>query len=106
MYAGVVEFAVAPEHADAVTRWYDEQVIPAAQRIGGLKGAILLTNRQTGHCIGIGVWQSQAEADAYAATGTLHGLLQQLSAAGITFTSPPVRSEYTVEHAELAGTRA
>ncbi len=106
MYAGVVEFAVAPEHADAVTRWYDEQVIPAAQRIGGLQGAILLTNRQTGHCIGIGVWQSQADADAYADTGTLHSLLQQLSGAGITFTSPPVRSEYTVEHAELAGTRA
>ncbi len=101
MYAGVVEFSFLPEHMDAVTRWYTKAVIPAAQRIGGLQGAILLTNQQSGKSIGIGFWQSKAAADAYDATGTLQGLLQQLRDEGIAFTSPPVRTEYTVEHADL-----
>ena len=104
MYAGVVEFAYLPEHTDAVTRWYNDEVIPAAKRIGGLQGAILLANQETGKSIGIGFWQSKEDADAYEATGTLRGLLQKLSDAGVSFTSPPVRSEYTVEHADLGFT--
>jgi hypothetical protein len=101
MYAGVVEFAFPPEHTDAVRRWYDEDVIPAAKRSGGLKGGILLVNRQNGQSLGIGFWQSQADADAYEASGTLQGLFQKLWEEGIAFTASPVRSEYTVEHADL-----
>jgi len=101
MFAGVVEFSIRPEHADAVTKWYDEVVIPAARRTGGLKGAILLINRQTGKSVGMGFWESKADADAYEATGALRGTLQKLSDQGVSFTSPPVRTEYTVEHADM-----
>ncbi len=101
MFAGVVEFSIRPEHADAVTKWYDDVVIPAAKRTGGLKGAILLINRQTGKSVGMGFWESKADADAYEATGALRGTLQKLSDQGVSFTSPPVRTEYTVEHADV-----
>jgi hypothetical protein len=101
MYVGVVEFAFSPEHTEAVRRWYAADVIPAAHRIGGLKGGILLVNQQSGHSLGMGFWQSKAEADAYEATGTLHSLFQKLWEEGIPLTSPPVRTEYTVEHADL-----
>jgi glycogen synthase len=90
-----------PQHADAVTKWYDDVVIPAARRTGGLKGAILLINRQTGKGIGIGFWESKQNADAYEATGALHRTLQKLKDRGVSFTAPPVRTEYTVEHADM-----
>ncbi len=104
MVAGVVEFSIRPEHADAVTRWYDEVVIPAARRTGGLKGAILLINRQTGKSVGMGFWETKADADAYEATGALHATLQKLNDQRVSFTSPPVRTEYTVEHADMGFT--
>lgn len=101
MLAGVVEFSIRPEHADAVTKWYDEVVIPAAKRTGGLKGAILLINGQTGKSVGIGFWETKGDADAYDATGALRGTLQTLNDQGVFFTSPPVRTEYTVKHADM-----
>jgi hypothetical protein len=101
MIAGVVEFCIRPEHADAVTNWYEEVVIPAARRTGGLKGAILLIDRQTGKSIGMGFWETKGDADAYEATDALRATLQKLNDQGISFTSPLVRTEYTVEHADL-----
>ena len=101
MFAGVVEFSIPPEHADAVTKWYDDVVIAAAKSTGGLKGAILLINRQTGKSIGMGFWETKEDADGYEATGALRGTLQKLTDRGVSFTSPPVRTEYTVEHADM-----
>jgi hypothetical protein len=97
----VVEFSIRPEHVDTVTKWYDDVVIPAARKTGGLKGAILLINRQTGKGIGMGFWETKGDADAYEASGALRGTLQKLNDQGVSFTSSPVRTEYTVEHADL-----
>jgi hypothetical protein len=101
MVAGVVEFSIRPEHADAMTKWYDQVVIPAARRTGGLKGAILLINRQTGKGIGMGFWETKGDADTYETSDALRGTLQKLNDQGVLFTSPPVRTEYTVAHADL-----
>jgi len=101
MVAGVVEFSIRPEHGDAVTKWYNEVVIPAAAKTGGLKGAILLINRETGKSIGMGFWESKADADAYESSAALQGTLQKLKDQSVAFTSPPVRTEYTVAHADL-----
>jgi hypothetical protein len=53
---------------EAVAIWRDE-VLPAGQGQPGYVGALLLRDDAAGKLVGIGVWQSKADADAWAATG-------------------------------------
>ncbi len=78
--------------AEAV-RIYRDSVVPAAKEEQGFRGALLLTDQDTGEGVSISVWESEDDMHASEASGYYHRKLDQLDA---LFISPPVRKHYEV----------
>jgi heme-degrading monooxygenase HmoA len=69
MYAGIVHFSVKSGFLEEATQAWREGVEPAAEGQPGYKGALLFVEPEKDKMMGIGLWESKSDADAWAATG-------------------------------------
>jgi hypothetical protein len=69
MYAGVVHFSVKSGSLEAAAQAWREGAPPAAEGRPGYKGALLLVEPGKYTMMGIGLWDSKSDADAWATTG-------------------------------------
>lgn len=94
MYARVVTVQVQPGKRDEAIGIYRDSVVPAAKQQKGSKGALLLTDRNTGKGISIALWETEADMKASEASGYLQ---EQLAKFGAILAAPP-----TTEHFEVS----
>jgi hypothetical protein len=83
MEARVVDLRILPTEAREVVRIYRDSVLPVARRQQGFKGALLLTDDETGVGISISLWE----------TGFYQ---QQIRKFSELLTETPVRKHYNV----------
>ena len=98
-YAGVITFQFDPNRIDEASALWDTSVYAAAARQGGLLRAVLLTNRETGKALGIGLWASQADAAAFGASGAFEAAVAPMAP---VLVAPLVRDQYEVSRSPLA----
>ena len=93
MHARVVDLAVRSVDTKEMVRVYREEVVPAAREQEGFKGAILLTDPQTGIGISITIWETEAERDAAVGGGFYDAEIEKIAD---LLTGTPVRKHYDV----------
>jgi heme-degrading monooxygenase HmoA len=93
MYARVAQVRIQPECVPEATRIYQESVVPALRQQAGFKGALLLTQPESGRGISITLWATEADRTA----GEVSGFYQaQLARFAGMFTETPVRDAFEV----------
>ncbi len=93
MNARVVTVQIQPGKISDAIGIYRDSVIPAAKQQNGFKGALLLTDRNTGKGISVALWETEADMTAGEASGYYQ---QQLAKFRDVFGAPPVREHYEV----------
>ena len=93
MYARVVSMETLPMDMREAVRIYQESVLPAAKKQRGFRGALMLTDRDTGEGVSITLWESEDDMRASETSGFYHRKLDELDA---LFISTPVRKHYGV----------
>lgn len=93
MHARVVSMEMLPMNVREAVRIYQERVVPAAREEEGFRGALMLTDPDTGEGLSISLWNSEDEMHASEASGFYHRKLDELEA---LFISTPVRKHYEV----------
>lgn len=84
---------VLPVNMNEAVRIYRDSVIPAAKEERGFRGALMLTDQDTGAGLSITLWESEADMHASEASGFYHEKLDKLDT---LFISAPVRKHYEV----------
>ena len=69
MYAGMVHFSVKRDSLEEAAKVWQEAALPAGEGQPGYKGALLLVEPGKDTMVGIGLWESKSDADAWATTG-------------------------------------
>ena len=93
MQARVVNVQVQPNRKDEAIALYRDSIEPAASQQKGYKGALLLTDPNSGKAISITLWETEADMKAGEASGYFQ---QQLASFGAMFAAPPVTEHYEV----------
>ena len=93
MHARVVDLRMRPVETREMVRVYREEVVPAAREQGGFKGAMLLTDPDTGIGISITLWETAAEREAAVDGGFYDEKIDKFAA---LLTETPVRRHYDV----------
>jgi quinol monooxygenase YgiN len=93
MFARVTTVDVAPSNVDQASAIYQSSIIPDVSAAQGNLGAYLLVDRATGHTLSVTLWDSQANALAYEASG---GYRAQVAKVAQFFTSAPGMATYDV----------
>jgi len=93
MYARVVTVQIQPNKLDEATRIFQGSVVPAAKQQKGFKSIMLVTNRNTGKGMSIGLWETEADLLANEESGYFR---EQLAKFGGLLAAPPVREAYEV----------
>ena len=93
MHARVVSMEMLPISVGEAVRIYQDRVLPAAREQEGFRGALMLTDQDTGEGLSISLWDSEEDMHASEASGFYHRKLNELDA---LFISTPVRKHYEV----------
>ena len=93
MQARVVTVQIQPGKTDEGIGIYRDSVMSAAKQQKGFKGAMLLTDRNTGKAISVTVWETEADMTATEASGWWQ---EQIAKFGSVLGAPPVREHYEV----------
>ena len=93
MHARVVSMEMLPTEVREAVRIYQGRVVPAAREEEGFRGALMLTDPDTGEALSISLWNSEEDMHASEASGFYHRKLNELDA---LFISTPVRKHYEV----------
>jgi heme-degrading monooxygenase HmoA len=93
VHARVVSMETLPMSMGEAVRIYQELVVPAAKEQRGFRGALMLTDPDTGEGVSISLWESEDDMHASEASGFYHRKLDELDA---LFISTPVRKHYEV----------
>jgi heme-degrading monooxygenase HmoA len=93
LHARVVSMEMVPINVGEAVRIYQERVIPAAREQEGFRGALMLTDPETGEGLSISLWNSEEDMHASEASGFYHRKLGELED---FFISTPVRKHYEV----------
>ena len=93
MHARVVTVQVQPGKIEETIRIYRDSVAPAAKQQKGFKGALLLTDPNTGKGISVTLWETEADLKAGEASGYYQ---EQIAKFGAVFAAPPAREAYEV----------
>lgn len=93
MHARIMSVQVKTGKEDDLTNIYRDSVIPAANQQKGFKGGFLLFDPNTGKCVSITLWETEADMTAGEASGYLR---EQVAKLVPTFASPPVREGFEV----------
>jgi heme-degrading monooxygenase HmoA len=94
MYARVVDLRVRPGDAKEMARVYRDEVVPAAKRQEGFKGAMLLTDPQTGIALSITLWEGEDEREAAVSGGFYDEKIEKFAS---LLTDTPVRKHYDLD---------
>ncbi|MEW6638149.1 MAG: hypothetical protein AB1425_15185 [Actinomycetota bacterium] len=94
MHARVVELKMRPVDAREMVRVYREEVVPAAKRQRGFKGAMLLTDHETGIGLSITLWETEADREASVAGGFYDEKIERFASLLI---DTPVRRHYDLD---------
>lgn len=93
MHARVVSMQVLRANMKEAVRIYRDSVMPAAEEQRGFKGALMLTDADTGESVSVTLWESEADMHASEVSGFYHEKIDKFDA---LFTSAPVRKHYEV----------
>ncbi|HLE29970.1 MAG TPA: antibiotic biosynthesis monooxygenase [Anaerolineales bacterium] len=93
MHARVVTVQVQPGKIEETIRIYRDSVVPAAKEQKGFKGALLLTDPNTGKGVSVTLWETEADLKAGEASGYYQ---EQIAKFGAVFAAPPAREAYEV----------
>jgi heme-degrading monooxygenase HmoA len=93
MEARVVELRVRPIDMKEMVHIYRDSVLPAARRQAGFKGALLLTDPDTGVGTSVTLWETETDREAGEASGYYK---QQVEKFADLLTETPVRKHYEV----------
>ena len=93
MHARVVSIEMLPIDVREAARIYQERVLPAAREQQGFRGALLLTDAETGEGLSVSLGSSEENMHASEASGFYHRKLSELDA---LFISTPIRKHYEV----------
>ena len=59
MFARVTTMQGSPDRIDEAARWLQEQGVPFARQLSGIKGVHWLADRQTGKVLVVALWESE-----------------------------------------------
>lgn len=93
MFARLTMVQVNVEKIDEVVKIFDDNVVPAAKSQKGYSGAYLLTDRKTGKCNVLSLWDSEEDAIANEQSGYYK---EQVGRFAEYMTAPPVQEGYEV----------
>jgi len=93
MFARLTMVQVKVETIDEVIKIFDDNVVPAAKLQKGYSGAYLLTDRKTGKCCVLSLWDSEEDAVANEQSGYYK---EQVGKIAEYMAAPPVREGYEV----------
>jgi heme-degrading monooxygenase HmoA len=93
MHARVASMEMLPINVGEAVRIYQGWVVPAARGQEGFRGALMLTDPDTGEGLSISLWNSEEDMHASEASGFYHRKLSELDD---LFISTPVRKHYEV----------
>jgi len=93
MHARVVTAQIQPGKMEEAVGIYRDSVVPAAKQQKGFKGALLLTDPNTGKGISIALWETEADMQAGEASGYFQ---EQIAKFAAVFAAPPVTEHYEV----------
>ena len=93
MFARLTMVQVNVEKIDEVVKIFDDNVVPAAKSQKGYSGAYLLTDRKTGKCYALSLWDSEADA---VANEQSRQYKEQVGRFAEYMTAPPVQEGYEV----------
>lgn len=91
-------FAVVPGKVEELRATYNRDCAPIVRAAAGNLDCYLMENADAGErCIVCTVWENEAAALAYDASGTAQGIVAKVRA---FFAAPPTLESYRVERAE------
>ena len=93
MEARVVDLRVVPTEAREMVRIYRDSVLPVARLQPGFRGALLLTDDDTGLGISISLWETDEDRQEGEANGFYQAQIRKFSE---LLTETPVRKHYNV----------
>lgn len=93
MFVRLLRLQIKIERIDEAIKLFEESVIPLCKNQKGYKGAHFLTDRKTGTCIPITLWESEEDM---LATESSHFFQEQLVKFMALFKAPPIREAYEV----------
>jgi heme-degrading monooxygenase HmoA len=93
LHARVVSMEMLPINVGEAVRIYQDRVLPAAREQEGFRGALMLTDQDTGEGLSISLWNSEEDMHASEESGFYHRKLAELDT---LFISTPVRKHYEV----------
>lgn len=93
MIARVTSVSVQPDKVAEVTRIYNESILPAVKAARGNRGVFLLIDAATGKGLSFTSWESQADGEAYDASGSYR---EQVAKVAAFFSAPPSLATYEV----------
>lgn len=93
MYARLLKIRVKIDQIDKATKTFEKKVVPLCKSQKGFKGAYFMSNKKSGHCIPITLWES--EEDMIANEQNLF-FQEQVVKLMKYFTAPPVREAYEI----------
>ena len=93
MEARVVDLRVPSMETREMVRIYRDSVLPAARHQHGFRGALLLTDDDTGLGISISLWETEEDRQEGEANGFYQ---EQVSKFSDLLTETPVRKHYNV----------
>jgi heme-degrading monooxygenase HmoA len=93
MHARVVLATVQPGKTDEMIKVARDSILPAAKKQKGFKNWYMLTNRNTGKGIVIGIWNTEADMIANESSGFYK---EQIAKVAPLLTGPPTMEHYEV----------
>ena len=101
MYAGMVHFSVKSGSLDEAAQAWREGAPPAAEGQPGYRGALLLVEPGKDTMVGIGLWESKRDADAWATTGPWRPGSELRDKFDGLLSEEPTRKEFEVAYLEV-----
>ena len=80
MFARVTTVHVQADKIAETIRIYNESILPAVKAANGNRGVFLLMDQASGTGMSITVWNTQAEGEAYDASGSYREQVGKISA--------------------------
>jgi heme-degrading monooxygenase HmoA len=93
VHARVVDLRMRPVETKEMVRVYRDEVVPAAREQDGFRGAMLLTDPETGIGISITLWETAGEREAAIDGGFYDEKIEKFAA---LLSETPVRRHYDV----------
>lgn len=93
MFARVTTVSVQLDKVAETIRIYNESILPGVKAASGNRGVFLLMDAASGKGMSITLWNTQADGEAYDASGTYREMVGKVAP---FFAAPPSLATYEV----------